>query len=124
MALKGAEMLVYPTAIGSEPPAPGYDSRPHWETVMRGHAGANIVPLAASNRIGCEAQGGTEVTFDGTSFIADQTGQVVAQAGRDDEAVRVARFDLDAVADLRQSWGAFRDRRPDLYGALGSLDGT
>ncbi len=118
MALMGAEMLLYPTAIGSEPPAPGYDSQPHWEMAMRGHAAANILPVAASNRIGREVQDGCKVTFYGTSFIADHTGQVAAQAGRDVEAVRVARFDLDAIGELRRSWGLFRDRRPDLYGAL------
>jgi N-carbamoylputrescine amidase len=121
MALMGAEMLLYPTAIGSEPPAPGYDSQPHWETVMRGHAGANIMPLAASNRVGTETQGGTDVTFYGTSFIADQTGQVAAQLGRSEEGVALATFDLDACAALRRSWGVFRDRRPDLYGTLGTL---
>lgn len=118
MALLGAEMLLYPTAIGSEPPAPGYDSQPHWEMVMRGHAAANILPLAASNRIGREVQEGREVTFYGTSFIADQTGRVVTQADRATEDVRMAAFDLDAVRDLRRSWGLFRDRRPELYGAL------
>ena len=89
MALMGAEMLLYPTAIGSEPPAPGYDSQPHWETVMRGHAAANIMPLAASNRVGTEVQDGVDVTFYGTSFIADQTGQKVVQAGREDTARNV-----------------------------------
>ena len=123
MALMGAEMLLYPTAIGSEPPAPGYDSQPHWETVMRGHAAANIMPLAASNRVGTEVQDGVDVTFYGTSFIADQTGQKVVQAGREGEEVLTARFDLDAVADLRRSWGLFRDRRPGLYRALGGFDG-
>ena len=123
MALMGAEMLLYPTAIGSEPPAPGYDSQPHWETVMRGHAAANIMPLAASNRVGTEVQDGVDVTFYGTSFIADQTGQKVVQAGREGEAVLLAPFDLDAVADLRRSWGLFRDRRPGLYRALGGFDG-
>ncbi len=123
MALMGAEMLLYPTAIGSEPPAPGYDSQPHWETVMRGHAAANIMPLAASNRVGTEVQDGVEVTFYGTSFIADQTGQKVVQAGREGEGVLTARFDLDAVAELRRSWGLFRDRRPGLYRALGGFDG-
>jgi N-carbamoylputrescine amidase len=118
MALMGAEMLLYPTAIGSEPPAPGYDSQPHWEMTMRGHAAANILPVAASNRIGREVQDDCEVTFYGTSFLADHTGQMVAQAGRDAEAVHVARFDLDAIGELRRSWGLFRDRRPDLYGAL------
>ena len=123
MALMGAEMLLYPTAIGSEPPAPGYDSQPHWETVMRGHAAANIMPLAASNRVGTEVQDGVDVTFYGTSFIADQTGQKVVQAGREGEEVLTARFNLDAVAELRRSWGLFRDRRPGLYRALGGFDG-
>jgi N-carbamoylputrescine amidase len=124
MALMGAEMLLYPTAIGSEPAAPGYDSQPHWETVMRGHAAANILPLAASNRIGTEtAPEGTAVTFYGASFIADQTGQVVERAARDAEAVLTARFDLEAIADLRRTWGLFRDRRPDTYGLLATLDG-
>ena len=123
MALMGAEMLLYPTAIGSEPPAPGYDSQPHWETVMRGHAAANIMPLAASNRVGTEVQDGVDVTFYGTSFIVDQTGQKVVQAGREGEEVLTARFDLDAVAELRRSWGLFRDRRPGLYRALGGFDG-
>jgi N-carbamoylputrescine amidase len=118
MALMGAEMLLYPTAIGSEPPAPGYDSQPNWEMAMRGHAAANILPVAASNRVGREVQDGCEVTFYGTSFVADHAGRVVTQAGRDGEAVRVARFDLDAIRDLRRSWGLFRDRRPELYGAL------
>ncbi|MEO6299295.1 MAG: N-carbamoylputrescine amidase [Paracoccaceae bacterium] len=125
MALMGAEMLLYPTAIGSEPPAPGYDSQPHWEVCMRGHAGANIMPVIASNRIGTEvAPGGREVTFYGSSFIADQTGQLVVKASRDGEAVITASFDLDAIAELRGSWGIFRDRRPATYAALATLDGS
>ncbi|MCX7646732.1 MAG: N-carbamoylputrescine amidase [Rhodobacteraceae bacterium] len=123
MALKGAELLLYPTAIGSEPEAPGYDSRPHWETAMRGHAAANIVPLAAANRIGREDQGGRFVTFYGSSFLASPTGEVLARAPRDAEAVLTATFDLDAARDLRRSWGVFRDRRPELYGALAGFDG-
>lgn len=124
MALMGAEVLLYPTAIGSEPPSPGYDSQPHWEMTMRGHAAANIVPVVASNRIGREvAPGGTEVTFYGSSFIADQSGQLLAKAGREDEEVLTATLDLDAIAGLRASWGLFRDRRVDLYGALATLDG-
>lgn len=115
MALMGAEVLLYPTAIGSEPPAPGYDSAPHWQVVMRGHAGANIMPVVASNRIGREVAEGCEVTFYGTSFIADHTGQLVAQAGRDSAQVLVATVDLDEIALLRRSWGIFRDRRTDLY---------
>jgi N-carbamoylputrescine amidase len=125
MALMGAEMLLYPTAIGSEPPAPGYDSQPHWEIVMRGHAAANILPVIASNRIGTEtAPEGVDVTFYGSSFISDQTGQLVAKASRDGEEVLTATFDLDAIAALRGSWGLFRDRRVDLYGAVQTLDGT
>ena len=124
MALMGAEVLLYPTAIGSEPPAPGYDSQPHWEMVMRGHAAANILPVVASNRIGTEvAPDGREVTFYGSSFIADHTGQVMAKATRDAEEVLTHRFDLDTIADLRASWGLFRDRRVDLYGRVGTLDG-
>jgi N-carbamoylputrescine amidase len=124
LALMGAEMLLYPTAIGSEPPAPGYNSQPHWEMTMRGHAAANIMPLVASNRIGTEvAPGGREVTFYGSSFIAGHDGQVVAQAAREAEQVVVAGFDLDAIAALRGSWGVFRDRRVDLYGALLGFDG-
>ena len=124
MALSGAEVLLYPTAIGSEPPAPGYDSQPHWKTVMRGHAAANILPVVASNRIGREvAPDGREVTFYGSSFITDQTGALVAKAGRTDESVLVHRFDLDAISEMRASWGLFRDRRPGMYGAVASLDG-
>jgi N-carbamoylputrescine amidase len=124
MALMGAEMLLYPTAIGSEPPAPGHDSQPHWEMVMRGHAAANILPVVAANRIGTEmAPEGREVTFYGSSFIADHTGQLLAKAGREGEAVLVHRFDLQAIAALRASWGLFRDRRTELYGRLGTLDG-
>jgi N-carbamoylputrescine amidase len=124
MALQGAEMLLYPTAIGSEPPAPGYDSQPHWEMTMRGHAAANILPVIASNRIGTEtAPEGTSVTFYGSSFIADQTGQLREKAGRSDEAVILSTFDLDAISQLRRTWGLFRDRRPDLYQAVATLDG-
>lgn len=124
MALLGAEMLLYPTAIGSEPTNPGYDSQPHWEVTMRGHAAANILPVVASNRIGIEvAPEGVPLTFYGSSFIADPAGQLVAKASRDREEVVTATFDLDAIFKLRRSWGLFRDRRVDLYGALGTLDG-
>jgi N-carbamoylputrescine amidase len=124
MAMLGAEVILYPTAIGSEPPNPGYDSQPHWEMVMRGHAAANIVPVVASNRIGTEtAPEGREVTFYGSSFIADHTGALLAKAGRDGEEVLTATVDLTANAALRQSWGLFRDRRVDLYGGLQRLGG-
>lgn len=123
MALMGAEVLLYPTAIGSEPQDDSIDSQPHWTRVMQGHAGANLMPLVASNRIGHEQGQGCAITFYGSSFIAGSTGELVAQAGRLEEAVLTATFDLDAVALQRASWGVFRDRRPELYGPLLSLDG-
>ena len=124
MALMGAEILFYPTAIGSEPPpAPSVDSSGHWRRVMQGHAGANYVPLIASNRIGREVGETCEITFYGTSFIAGPTGEIITDAGRTEEAVLTATFDLDEIALGRRSWGLFRDRRPEVYGALLTLDG-
>ncbi len=125
MALQGAELLFYPTAIGSEPQDPTIDSAAHWQRVMQGHAAANLMPVIASNRIGTEpGRKGTELTFYGSSFIADQTGSKVAEAGRTEEAVLTARFDLDGIARQRAAWGLFRDRRPDLYGPVLTLDCT
>ncbi|HEX4080197.1 MAG TPA: N-carbamoylputrescine amidase [Rhizomicrobium sp.] len=119
MALQGAEVLFYPTAIGSEPPpAPPVDSRDHWRRVMQGHAAANCMPLVASNRIGAERGEAGEITFYGSSFIADATGAIVAELARDQEGIVLAAFDLDEAARARASWGVFRDRRPDLYGTL------
>lgn len=124
MALKGAEILFYPTAIGSEPLDPEIDSRDHWQRVMQGHAGANMVPLIASNRIGIEAgKRNTEITFYGSSFIADPTGAKVAEADRASETVLTATFDLDAVERKRRGWGLFRDRRPELYQPLTAFSG-
>jgi len=128
MALMGAEVLFYPTAIGSEPPpAPPVESRDHWRRVMQGHAAANMTPLVASNRIGteksCAPGNAGEMTFYGSSFIADETGAIVAELGRSEEGCVTARFDLDAIARARTSWGLFRDRRPELYGAIGRHDG-
>ena len=123
MALKGAEILLYPTAIGSEPQDPALNSRDHWTRVMQGHAGANVMPLAAANRIGTEQGESCTITFYGSSFIAGPTGEIVARAGTDEEAVLTAAFDLDEIAAMRASWGVFRDRRPDLYAALQTLDG-
>jgi N-carbamoylputrescine amidase len=124
MALMGAEILLYPTAIGSEPPNPDYDSSTHWQNVMRGHAAANIMPLLASNRVGREtAPDGRFDIFYGRSFIADHQGEKLAEMDRLEEGLRVAEFDLTAIADLRRAWGLFRDRRPELYGALLTLDG-
>jgi N-carbamoylputrescine amidase len=124
MALMGAEILLYPTAIGSEPPNPGYDSSTHWQNVMRGHAAANIMPLLASNRIGKEtAPDGRWDIFYGRSFIADHQGEKVQDMDRTEEGFRVQRFDLTAIGELRRSWGLFRDRRPEMYGALMTLSG-
>ncbi|MCA1969318.1 MAG: N-carbamoylputrescine amidase, partial [Rhizobium sp.] len=119
MALQGAELLFYPTAIGSEPQDPTIDSAAHWQRVMQGHAAANIMPVIASNRIGTEpGRKGTELTFYGSSFIADQTGEKVAEADRTAETVLTATFDLDGIARQRSNWGLFRDRRPELYTPL------
>jgi N-carbamoylputrescine amidase len=123
LVLQGAEVLLYPTAIGTEPQYPEWDSRDHWQRVMQGHAAANMVPLVASNRIGLERGRASEMTFFGSSFIADQTGLKVAEAGRTEEAVLLHRFDLDAIRNLRAQWGFFRDRRPEHYGALTTLAG-
>ena len=124
MALLGAELLLYPTAIGSEPPDPTWDSSGHWRRVMCGHAGANLMPVMAANRVGTEQGESSSITFYGTSFIADATGTVVADAADAAEAVISATFDLEALAAQRAAWGLFRDRRPDLYGALRTLDGS
>ncbi|MFD1625026.1 N-carbamoylputrescine amidase [Azospirillum griseum] len=123
MALKGAEILLYPTAIGSEPQDASIDSQGHWTRVMQGHAGANLMPLVASNRIGREEAESCGITFYGSSFIAGPQGEIVAQADRSTETVLTASFDLDRIAAQRASWGVFRDRRPELYGALLTLDG-
>jgi N-carbamoylputrescine amidase len=124
VALMGAEALLYPTAIGSEPPpAPPVDSRDHWRRVMQGHAGANYVPLVASNRIGKEKGQASEMTFYGSSFIASPTGEIVAELGRAEEGFITASFDLDEIAKQRASWGLFRDRRPELYGSIGRHNG-
>jgi N-carbamoylputrescine amidase len=118
MALAGAEVLLYPTAIGSEPLDATIDSCGHWQRTMQGHAAANMRPVIASNRIGSETVGAYTDVFYGSSFIADATGAKIAEADRNSEAVLTASFDLDALARTRASWGLFRDRRPELYGAL------
>jgi N-carbamoylputrescine amidase len=124
MALMGAELLFFPTAIGSEPQDPTLDSRDHWQRTMQGHAAANLTPLIASNRTGTEpGANGTEITFYGSSFIADQTGAKIAEANRTEQTTLTATFNLDAIAHIRASWGVFRDRRPDLYSPLLTLDG-
>jgi len=123
MALQGAELLFYPTAIGSEPLDATLDSSGHWQRVMQGHAAANIVPVIASNRIGTEIGASCELTFYGSSFIADETGKMRQTAERTEEAVLVETFDLAAIQVLRVNWGVFRDRCPSHYRPLLSLDG-
>ncbi|GAB4372257.1 MAG: N-carbamoylputrescine amidase [Kiloniellaceae bacterium] len=123
MALMGAEILFYPTAIGNEPQDATISAKDHWQRTMQGHAAANMVPLVASNRIGKEDGEAAQLTFFGASFIADELGAKVAEANGSDRAVLTATFDLDAVKAARASWGLFRDRRPDLYGPLLTADG-
>lgn len=123
MAIQGAEILFYPTAIGSEPILE-CDSMPHWRRCMQGHAACNLMPVVAANRIGteevnpCEENGGQKsaLTFYGSSFIADNTGELVVTAGREEETVILATFDLAELENDRLSWGLFRDRRPEYYG--------
>ena len=124
MALQGAELLFYPTAIGSEPHDPSISSRDHWQRVQQGHAGANLMPLIAANRIGREEQDGYAITFYGSSFIADPFGQKVAELNETEEGVLVHSFDLDRLEQVRSAWGVFRDRRPNLYDPLKTLDGS
>jgi len=125
MALMGAELLLYPTAIGDEPGDPGVDSMQHWQNTMCGHAAANILPVIASNRIGREKATASdiEMTFYGSSFIADHFGNRVEVADRVTETVLTRRFELDEIRAYRETWGVFRDRRPDLYAALATFDG-
>jgi len=123
MALMGAEILMYPTAIGSEPQDSSIDSSGHWQRTMQGHAAANVMPLVASNRIGAESGANYTMNFYGSSFIAGPTGEKVVEADRNRESVLTARFDLGEVRRYRHAWGVFRDRRPELYYPLLSLDG-
>lgn len=114
LALKGAEILLFPTAIGSEPVLPK-DSKSHWQNVMKGHAAANIMPVMASNRVGVESMGKSSMKFYGSSFIADQHGDFVEEMNREEEGIRYAEFDLAEIAKERFGWGVYRDRRTDLY---------
>jgi N-carbamoylputrescine amidase len=122
-ALGGAEVLLFPTAIGSDQHDNGHDSCAAWQRVQQGHAAANLTPVVASNRIGAEIGDNIGITFYGSSFIADERGELVAQASRDRQEVVTATLDLDEVRRYREQWLMFRDRRPDLYGALATLDG-
>ena len=117
LALKGAEILLFPTAIGSEPVLVK-DSKSHWQNVMKGHAAANIMPVLASNRVGVEEAKNSSMKFFGSSFIADQYGDFVSEMNREEEGIRVAEFDLNEIANERTAWGVFRDRRIDLYSPI------
>jgi N-carbamoylputrescine amidase len=125
MALMGAELLLYPTAIGSEPILE-VDSMPHWQRCMQGHAAANLIPVIAANRIGTESVipctenqfQDSSLTFYGSSFVTDATGAILQQASRAYAGVILDTFDLDALREARMSWGLFRDRRPEMYGKI------
>ena len=125
MVIEGAELLFYPTAIGSEPVL-GNDSMPHWQRAMQGHSAANLIPVIAANRFGtetvepCDENGGQKsaLTFYGSSFITDCTGEIIADGGREGDKVIVSETDLDENYDMRLSWGIFRDRRPEKYGII------
>lgn len=118
MALAGAEILLYPTAIGSEPHDTSIDSRTHWQNVQRGHAAANLMPLVASNRVGTETGETGAITFYGSSFIAGPDGEKIVECNRTETGIITAEFDLDALALKRRAWGVFRDRRPERYGVI------
>ena len=125
MSVQGAEILFYPTAIGSEPILE-VDSMPHWRRCMQGHSAANLVPVAAANRVGmervepCKENGGqkSSLLFYGSSFITDNCGAMQASMGREEEGFITAAFDLDQLMEDRLSWGLFRDRRPEMYGKI------
>lgn len=117
LTLMGAEVLLYPTAIGSEPVLPR-DTKTHWQNVMCGHAAANIIPVVASNRIGTESEGDSSMTFYGSSFISNEEGSKVCELDRTTEGYLVYEFDIDEINKKRISWGIFRDRRPDMYEAI------
>jgi len=123
MALMGAEMLFYPTAIGSEPDEPEVDSKDHWQRCMQGHAAANIMPVIAANRIGSETICSSTIDFYGSSFITDSVGKIIAEADRTSDMIITAEFDLEAIEEQRISWTVFRDRRPECYQAIVSNDG-
>ncbi len=130
LALKGAELLCFPTIIGNEPHTPELDTSAHWQRTMQGHAAANMVPVIAANRIGSETakhaprDRATTMTFYGSSFIADETGDKKIEANRHDESVLTHTFDLDAVYERRRAFGFFRDRRPNMYHTLMTSDGN
>ncbi|MEX0923137.1 MAG: N-carbamoylputrescine amidase [Rhodovibrionaceae bacterium] len=122
MALQGAEVLFYPTAIGNEPQDPSLDSKDHWQRAMQGHSASNMLPLVAANRVGSEISDAATMNFYGHSFITGFQGEMLAEAGEDREVI-AATVDLDRARLARASWGFFRDRRPELYDPLLTLDG-
>ncbi|MBU2255124.1 MAG: N-carbamoylputrescine amidase [Gammaproteobacteria bacterium] len=127
LALQGAEVLLFPTAIGSEPGAAALDSRDHWQLTQRGHAAANILPVVAANRVGHEMAStdpALQMSFYGSSFITDHKGQLLAEADRDSCGVLVRELDLAVMREERLTWGIYRDRRPEMYGSLLGLDGS
>ena len=115
MALMGADLIFYPTAIGSEPQDPNLNSLEHWQRTMQGHAAANMTPIIASNRIGKEIADNTEMTFYGHSFISDETGEIKCECDDESEGTILHSFNIDEIRISRASWGLFRDRRPELY---------
>lgn len=123
LSLKGAQFLLFPTAIGSEPTLP-IDTMPHWRNAMVGQSALNIMPLVASNRIGTEKEEKSEMTFYGSSFITDERGVIVESASRDKEEILVHTFDLDKTDKARRDWGIYRDRRPEMYHDILKMDAS
>lgn len=123
LTLKGAEIILYPTAIGSEPVLEK-DSKDHWQNVMKGHAASNIIPVVASNRVGEEKEINSSMTFFGSSFIANEEGNIVKEMNRTEEGFITYEFDFEKINQKRVSWGVFRDRRVDLYGDIIKLDAS
>jgi N-carbamoylputrescine amidase len=117
LALEGADLLLYPTAIGSEPTLP-VDSQKHWQNAMIGHAAANLIPVIAANRIGQETYGSHTMNFYGSSFITDQQGVILQQLNRTEPGFIKQTFDLKALEKYRYAWGVFRDRRPNMYARI------
>ncbi len=123
MALTGADILLYPTALGSDPQHEDDYYSPHWQHVMQGHAAANVIPICASNRVGVEEGESCDINFFGRSFIADESGTKVAEADRKEETVLTVSFDFEEIRKRRNGFSLFRDRRPEMYDVLLTLDG-
>lgn len=124
LALKGAELIFYPTAIGSEPPYPDLDTKDHWQRTMQGHAAANMTPVIAANRVGKELGEDSHIVFYGSSFMTDETGAKIAEANRTEETILYAEYDLAQLRLARRAFGLFRDRRPEHYQAIVAGDGV